>query len=220
MKLQKSLEFLLLFAVSASACQPAQTMQPSAIPEIIPESSASAVAETAVLNECDSATDPDANSCFSFDKIIPCLNTPDKMTSFHQNNMVWDPEWDFKEFDHNAYLPASEVYLNGVDDCDGMAEFIACVFSQNSYEAYNVGISITGMWGFNAGGFVGKDGMKYGYSDSTEPDGPFSTWEELAQHYIDLGYAEPDGVIWLFSPCIDSLKEGKEVLNLSHVIVR
>lgn len=220
MKLQIILGILILLSILSSACQPVQTIPTSATVEVSPQSTAYIETKPAAESKCVGATDSAANTHFSFDEIVSCLNTPEKMTVFLQNNMVWDPEWDIKNFNHNAYLPASEVYANGVDDCDGMAEFIACVLSQNGYEAYNVAISIKGLWGFNAGGYVGKDGLKYAFSSNAQPDGPFLTWEELAQSYIDLGLAKPDGVIWLFSPCIGNRAEEKAVLNLSHTVVR
>jgi len=151
---------------------------------------------------------------------VPCLSTPQKVRDFMRSNLRWDGRWDPNTYGNNTYSPAWEVYTNGVDDCDGMAEFAACVLSRNGYEAYSVGISIIGPLGHNVAGFVGSDGLKYAINNGQSIDGPFNTWEELAQYYIDRGYAAPDGVLWLFQPCISERIVGDAVLNLPHTVLR
>ena len=77
-----------------------------------------------------------------------------------------------------------------------------------------------GALGHNVAGFVGKDGFKYGINNGQRIDGPFETWENFAQFYIDRGDAAPDGVLWLFSPCLDSRAVGDAVLELDHTVLR
>ncbi len=114
-----------------------------------------------------------------------------------------------------------EVYANGADDCDGLAEFAACVLSRHGYEAYNVGISVLGPTGHNTAGYIDHDGLKYSISNGQGISGPFNTWEELAQFYIDRDIAAPpNGVIWLFSPCIEKRAVGEEMLKLAKIVVR
>jgi hypothetical protein len=161
-----------------------------------------------------------ARTHYTFDEIWPHLNTPELVLEFMKNNLIWDGGWDNKTYGDNAYSPAAEVYQNGIDDCDGLAEFAACVLSKNGYEAYNVGISILGPFGHNVTGFVGNDGLKYAINDGQSMDGPFNSWEELAQYYIDNKSAEPNGVIWLFQPCIPERAVGEAMLDLPHIVFR
>jgi hypothetical protein len=175
---------------------------------------------TMTSDACAGATESSAREHFTFSQITPCLNTPEKMIMFVLNNMQWQPDYDETNFGENVYLPVEEVYKNGADDCDGMAEFIACVLNKNGYEAYNVGISVNHPWGFNVAGYIGENGKMYAIINKPQPDGPFDTWEELAQVYIDAGLAEPDGIIWLFQPCLESRVDGDAVLALKHQVVR
>jgi hypothetical protein len=176
---------------------------------------------TSTLNPCAGATSAGARQGFTFEQIVPCLDTPQKIVEFMSSNLNFDPGWDFKTYGDNAYPPAAEVYVNGVDDCDGLAEFAACVLSRHGYEAYNVGVSILGPDGLNIAGYIDRDGLKYSIINGQGIDGPFNTWEELAQFYIDKKMAAPpDGVIWLFSPCIEKLAVGRVMLDLSRIEVR
>ncbi len=158
---------------------------------------------------------------FKFDEIVACLDTPQNIVSFMTGNLSWDPAWDKNQYGDNTYSPAWEVYDLGIDDCDGLAEFAACVLIKHGYEAYNVGISILGPSGHNVTGYVGKDGLIYAINNGQGIDGPFNTWEELAQFYIDAGFASPpNGVVWLFSPCLSQRATGNAVLKIPHKVVR
>jgi hypothetical protein len=125
-----------------------------------------------------------------------------------------------QQYGDSAYAPAQEVYTNGVDDCDGLAEFAACVMTLNRIEAYNVGISILGPSGHNVAGFVGADGRLYGISNGETIAGPFDTWEALAQFYIDAGFAPANGVIWLLKPCLDKVYLGNAILTIPRLEIR
>ncbi|MFZ5911652.1 MAG: serine/threonine protein kinase [Chloroflexota bacterium] len=172
-------------------------------------------------DQCAGATSAGARQKFTFEQIVTCLDTPQKLVEFMSSNTNFDGGWDNKTYGDNAYSPASEVYANGIDDCDGFAEFAACILSKHGYEAYNVGISVLGPSGHNTAGYIDRDGLKYSISNGQGIDGPFNTWEELAQFYIDRGIAAPpNGVIWLFSPCIEKLAVGRAMLDLPHVVVR
>jgi len=196
--------------VSPVLLTPAETVIPTQTPS-----------PTETADPCSNAVMGGARQKYTFDKIVSCLNTPQKLVSFMSNNLKWDGGWDANHFKDNAYSPAAEVYSNGVDDCDGLAEFGACVLSKNGFEAYNVGISILGPQGHNVTGFVGDDGAKYAISNGQAIDGPFDSWEELAQFYIELGVAAPEkGVIWLFLPCIPGNAVGDAVLDLPYTVIR
>jgi len=173
------------------------------------------------LNRCAAAIQPNARQVYSFEDITPCLNTPTKLVEFMRNNLQWNSGWDNVNYGDNTYSPAKEVYAFGVDDCDGLAEFAACVLSKHGYEAYNVGISILGPQGHNVAGYVGDDGMMYAIHNGQEISGPFTSWEELAQSFIDQGVAAPpDGVLWLFDPCIPNRVTGEPVIELPHQVIR
>jgi hypothetical protein len=173
---------------------------------------------------CEGATDAGARDKFTFEQIVPCLNTPQKLLAFMQNNLkVGGGGWDNTQYGGNAYAPASVVYQSGVDDCDGLAEFGACVLAMNGYEAYNAGISVNSPFGYNVTGFVTTDGI-YAINNGQVIDGPFSSWEALAQFYIDAGKAEPNKVIWLFYPCklseITLVYTVPELERLPHKVIR
>jgi hypothetical protein len=192
---------------------PPDTATPTWTPTPIPA--------TSTPDPCADAITSDARLKYTFEEIVPCLNTPENLVTFMSGNLGWDNGWDNSFYGENTYSPAREVYENGIDDCDGLAEFAACVLNQNGYEAYNVGISIMGPSGHNVTGYVGKDGLKYAINNGQSIDGPFDTWEELAQFYIDNGMASPpNGVLWLFSPCFSDRAVGDAVLDLPHTVLR
>ncbi|MBD3155825.1 MAG: hypothetical protein GF368_04170 [Candidatus Aenigmarchaeota archaeon] len=183
---------------------------------------------TVTPDPCYGSTSRGARQEFTFEEIVRCLDTPEEAYQFMLKNFRWDPEWDLRNFGNNAYSPADEVFDNGIDDCDGAAELGACPLSRNGFEAYNMGISIIGSGsGHNVTAFVGNDGLKYGINmgynrgdRGPSLDGPFNTWEEVAQEYIDRGYADPNEVIFLFYPCITQTVVGDSVLNLPHMRIR
>ena len=135
------------------------------------------------------------------------------------NNLKWDGGYDVRVWGTNAYASAQDVYTAGVDDCDGLAEFGACVLARNGYEAYNVGISTNCSLGHAVSGYV-SDGKKYAINNGSEIVGPFNTWEELAQFFIDRGYAEPNQELWLYSTCIDHTYVGDEVYQIPRTRIR
>jgi hypothetical protein len=139
-----------------------------------------------------------------------------------RNNIAWDPDWDNKAAGQNEYAPASVIYERGVDDCDGHATLQAYILKKNGYEAYNVGISIIGPLGHNVAAYVTKSDPPqiWSLNNYGQQIGPFGSWEDLAQWYIDHGYAAADGTIRLFDPFgIDQITTDK-VLELPQVIVR
>jgi hypothetical protein len=160
---------------------------------------------------CYGATSRGARKKFSFEQIVPCLNDPEKIVTFMRNNLMVDAGYDSKKWGTNTYASARTVYENGVDDCDGMAEFAGCLLKKNGYEAYNVGISTDSSWGHNVTGFVGRDGKLYAINNGQSIDGPFNSWEELAKFYIDRGYAEPNKNLVLYPVCLSKDYIGSEV---------
>jgi hypothetical protein len=164
-------------------------------------------------------TESGARQKYSYDEIVLHLDTPSLLLAFMRNNLKWQGNWDMVHYGGNTYATAAEVYANGVDDCDGLAEFGACVLSSHGFEAYNVGVSIDSQLGHNITGFVDPgDGKMYAINNGREQVGPFNSWLELAQYFIDKGDAEPNKVIWLFKPCISQTTG--DVEKLSHKVIR
>ncbi len=208
-------------AAAPTAAVMAEAPSAAPIPTAVLPSPTPTPPAAATPDACAGATSGGARQKFTFEQIAPCLDKPESLVAFMRNNLAWDGGWDNKTYGDNAYSPAWEVYENGIDDCDGLAEFAACVLSRNGYEAYNVGISILGPAGHNVAGYVGKDGLKYAINNGQDIEGPFDSWEALAQSYIDRKIAAPpEGVLWLFSPCIESRAVGNDMLSLTHTVLR
>jgi hypothetical protein len=169
-----------------------------------------------------------ARERYSFDQIVPLLSSPSLVSLFTANNITYDGRWDLEVAGGNEYAPAWVVYERGVDDCDGHATIQAYFLKANGYEAYNVGISIVGPnpLGHNVAGYRDKlDPSKvWSLNNNGELIGPFHSWEELAQWYIDHGFAYADGPIWLFDPFaitqIATDSTHPSVLELPHTVVR
>lgn len=173
---------------------------------------------THTADPCTGATETGARDHFTYDQILPCLDDPEKIVAFMSTNITPQPDWDAATFGDNSYPTSQEVYAAGADDCDGLAEFAACTLSRHGYEAYNVGVSITGPWGYNVAGYVDANGQKFAINGGIIIEGPFATWDEMGQYYIDKGKANPVGVLWLFAPCIPATATGDAVFNLPHIV--
>lgn len=161
-----------------------------------------------------------AREKYSFDELVHQLETPSLLLTFMRNNLSHGGDnYDPVHYGGNAYATAQEVYANGEDDCDGLAEFGACVLSKHGIEAYNVGISILSPLGHNVTGFVNpSDGKMYAINNGQEQLGPFNSWLELAQYFVDRGMAEPNKAVWLFNPCISQTT--RDVEKLPHKVIR
>lgn len=176
---------------------------------------------TKTPDPCFGATSKGARERFTFDQIVPCLDTPQRVVAFMSANLRYAAaNYDVRRWGINTYASARDVYAAGEDDCDGLAEFGACLLSLHGYEAYNVGISINRPLGHNVTGYVGRDGKKYSINNGVAIDGPFDDWIQLAQYYIDHGYAEPNQVIWLFDPCLSKTYIGDEVYQIPYRVIR
>jgi hypothetical protein len=209
-----------VLSVLLAACSNSPTLSPIASNQAASNTTTDPPLTSNAQDPCAGATLHGARESFTFAKIVPCLDTPDQVVAFMRNNLKYDGGWDNRHFGDNTYTPASVVYENGADDCDGLAEFAACVLSKNGYKSYNVGISILGPLGHNVAGYIGNDNQIYSISNGQWIDGPFNSWEDLAQFYINERSAKPNGVIWLFEPCLEKQVTGDPVINLPHTIVR
>jgi hypothetical protein len=163
---------------------------------------------------------PGARTRYTFEQIVHLLSTPALVVEFMRNNLRHGgADWDQVHYGTNAYIPAAEVYANGADDCDGLAEFAACVLSKHGFEAYNVGISVDSLRGHNVAGYIRPSDGKIYAIDGGDHLGPFNDWAALAQYFIDKGAADPNRVLWLFYPCINQRAIGP-VDVLPHKVIR
>ncbi|MBM3151439.1 MAG: hypothetical protein FJZ96_04420, partial [Chloroflexi bacterium] len=130
MKLIRFLVILLTpaLAVLISSCcgtwQPDDAPRPTPTSELQPTETAR---PTPTGDYCDDATSAGARTRYTFEEIVPCLDTIEKVSLFMSNNMMYDNAWDTRERGGNEYVPARLVYERGVDDCDGHA-ILQCYF--------------------------------------------------------------------------------------------
>ncbi|NPV87835.1 MAG: protein kinase [Anaerolineae bacterium] len=202
----------------ALGLRPIRPTEPPGMQPAFPASRTPMTQPPAMSGDCAGAVLPGAREKFTFDAILPCLSSPQMVQKFMANNLT--PIDAFEVYGEAIYPPAQVVYEEGKADCPGMSEFAACVLSKHGYEAYNVGISHLGRHGLNVTGFVGKDGKLYAIPMGRAINGPFKSWEELAQFYIDKGAAQPDQAIWLFTPCLEKVTRFPEVKELPHRVIR
>ena len=139
---------------------------------------------------------PGAIERYSFDEIVPLLQSPRLISIFMKNNIVYSLVWD-KKAGGNEYAPARVIYERGADDCDGHATLQAYLLKANGYEAYNVGLNIHSPNGHNVAAYGHAEDLTriWSLDVSGKMAGPFSSWEELAEWHEFSG-----GTIWLFDP--------------------
>ena len=144
---------------------------------------------TPLGNYCDNATSAGARTRYTFQEILPCLDTIAKVSEFMSSNMMYDGAYDHRERGGNEYAPAWLVYKRGVDDCDGHA-ILQCYFLEvNGRDAVMLGLSVNTPNGYNV--CAVDTGRAIVVLDAMgEIVGPFATIEDAALHYIS-----PDGAL-------------------------
>ena len=138
---------------------------------------------TPANNFCDTATESGSRTTLTFEEIIPCLDTIEKVSQFMQNNTNYDAAYDAHERSKNEYVPAYLVYERGVDDCDGHAILQCYILEQNGFDAVVLGLSIDTPTGWNTCAVTTKDGVTV-LDVKGQVLGPFGSIEEAAQHFI------------------------------------
>lgn len=133
---------------------------------------------------CAGATDPGARQRFTFEQIVPCLNTVPKVSAFMKNNVKYDVEYDTRERGGNEYVPAQTVYQRGIDDADGYAILGCYLLEQNGWDAFMIGLSIESPAGSNVCG-VKTNGTILVLEGRGQTAGPFNSFSEIARYYID-----------------------------------
>jgi len=180
------------FSIATLTQTPTQIPAPTNTPEPTdtptPSWTPSPVPFTSTPSPCAGATSAGARQRFSFEEIVPCLNTPRKVSLFMRNNVRWEGNYDNRVCGGNQYDPAWVVYQHGVDDCDGHA-ILQCYFLEaNGWDAYMIGLSIEGGGpGHNVCG-VNTDSGILVLDNEGEFVGPFSSLADVAWHYIAKGW--------------------------------
>lgn len=134
-------------------------------------------------NYCDTATDAGSRTKLTFEEIVPCLDTIEKVSQFMQNNINYDAAYDAHERSMNEYVPAYLVYERGSDDCDGHAILQCYILEKNGFDAVILGLSIDTPTGWNACAVTTKDGVTV-LDVKGQILGPFGSIEEAAQQFI------------------------------------
>ncbi len=145
--------------------------------------------------ECNGATEPGARERFKFDQIMSCMNTLSRVSTFTQNNMKFDAEYDTRERGGNEYVPAALVYERGIDDGDGLA-ILQCYFLEhNGFDAFVIGLSIETPVGSNACGIKDADGTITIIGPMGNIEGPFNSFTDLAKFAVSRNWMQADGTI-------------------------
>jgi len=143
---------------------------------------------------CEGATTSGARDRFTFEQIVPCLDTVQKVSEFMQNNIIGDGYYDLNEHGGNEYAPPDLVYERGIDDCDGLATLQCYFLERNGMDAAMLGLSVDTPVGYNVcgvqmeGGTLILDGLGMIL-------GPFPSNKEIADFYIKQGMMLPNGTL-------------------------
>lgn len=131
---------------------------------------------------------PNARELYTFEQIVPLLDTPDKVSMFMKNNIKWDGDYDNRVCGGNQYDPAWIVYQHGIDDCDGHAILQAYILERNGWDAYVIGLSIEGGGpGHDVCG-INTEGRILVLDNEGQIVGPFDSLADVARHYIAKGW--------------------------------
>ncbi|KAF0108708.1 MAG: hypothetical protein FD146_594 [Anaerolineaceae bacterium] len=137
-------------------------------------------------NYCDDATTAGARTRYTFQEILPCLDTIQEVSAFMAHNMMYDGAYDTRERGGNEYVPAWLVYERGVDDCDGHA-ILQCYFLEmNGRDAVMLGLNADTDSGHNVCAVDTGEAIIV-LDNMGTVIGPFASFEAAALHYIDAG---------------------------------
>lgn len=141
---------------------------------------------TQTVDACAGTTDLGARTKFTFEEILPCLNTVPKVSAFMATNMERDDDWDFKECGEICYSPAWLVYQNGVDSLHGLVTLECYFLEKNGLDAYHIGLAIELPTGTNLCGVEINGGILIlDYDGKTV--GTFESLTDVVGYYANLG---------------------------------
>jgi len=138
---------------------------------------------TPTSDYCVNATVPGARTQLTFEEILPCMNSIERVSEFMANNMMYDGAFDTRERGENEYAPAWLVYERGVDDCDGHAVLQCYFLESNGIDAVMLGINADLDDGHNVCA-VNTGEAIYVLDDMGAVVGPFGSIEDAARHYM------------------------------------
>ncbi len=138
------------------------------------------------IDICAGSTEPDARTRLTFEEIVPCLDTVDKVSTFMANNMERDDGWDLKECGEICYSPASLVYQKGVNSLHGLVTLECYFLEKNGLNAYHIGLAIELPSGTNLCG-VDVDGGVLVLDYDGKIVGTFESLIDVVSYYADLG---------------------------------
>lgn len=141
---------------------------------------------------CAGATEAEARQKFTYEQIVPCLNSVEKVSAFMHNNIKYDRNFDDKVCGENCYYPASLVYQNGIDDCDGHAILQCSFLEQNGLNALMVALSVESPVGHNIC-VTGENNSLLVLDSEGQIIGPFQSLEGITQFYIEKGWMVEGG---------------------------
>lgn len=153
---------------------------------------------------------PNARKIYTFEQIVPLLDTPDKVSLFMKNNIRYQRE------DTNEYAPAWVIFERGYDDCDGHAILQAYLLERNGWDAYMIGLSMEApVLGHNVAGVNLSDGRILVLDNQGLKRGPFDSLAEVARFYIKLGWMTDGGSLrTIRASQITEIMTGGSVLRL------
>lgn len=126
---------------------------------------------------CGDRLTPGARLRYSFDEILPCMNTPYRVSEFVRNNIEYQADT------QNEYAPAWLVYERGVDDCDGQAILQCCFLEVNGWDAYMLGMGIELSSGHNVCAVNLADGRILALDTEGHQSGPYASLSGLYDWY-------------------------------------
>lgn len=185
----RSFHILLLLALTACI---SAAPQAAAVTPVPTHTAASQLAPTS--DACTGATEPGARERFTFNQIIPCLDTIEKVRAFTANNIKYDPQYDNRERGGNEYVLPGMVYQRGIDDGDGHAILQCYLLEMHNLDAFVLGLSIDSPTGSNVCG-VNLDGGIQVLEGGGDLSPLFPSMKELAAYYTKMGWMHPGGVI-------------------------
>jgi hypothetical protein len=165
---------------------------------------------------------PGARTDYPFDRMLSCLNTPDTVSQFTQNNITYDLAYAQQACQALGgtvcYFPARTVYEQGADVCRGFAILQSYLLESNGWDAYMIGLSIeSATVGHNVCGV--NVGEKILVLDNGWIEGTFDTLADIARHYIAKGVMTPGGTLRIIrtSKIIQPVMDGN-ILALPWVL--
>ncbi|MGA2489760.1 MAG: hypothetical protein ABSF99_06175 [Anaerolineales bacterium] len=197
---------LFMFVTAGCASVPALTLTNTPAPTLtstntsapvptLTNTTAPAMTPTITPDLCAGATSAGARQRFTFEQIVPCLNSVSRVSEFMKNNIIYDVEYDTRERGGNEYVPAQVVYERGIDDADGHAILQCYLLERNGWDAVMIGLSIDTPVGSNVCGIKNPDGSILILEGAGNVAGHFNSLTDVAKYYTSLHWMQAGGTL-------------------------